>query len=128
MQKATPASVRLDKWLWAARFFKTRSLAAQAIEAGKVKVGGERVKKARTVAVGEDLSIRTGPYERVVVVRALSESRGAATIAASLYEETAASREARERIAAMNKAMGDALIKGKPTKQQRRQIDRFRGR
>lgn len=128
MEKATPASVRLDKWLWAARFFKTRSLAAQAIEAGKVKVNAERVKKARTVAVGEELSIRSGPYERVVEVRALSESRGAATVAANLYEETSASREARERIAAMNKAMGDALIKGKPTKQQRRQIDKFRGR
>ena len=120
--------MRLDKWLWAARFFKTRSLAAHAIEAGKVKVNAERVKKARTVAIGEELSIRSGPYERVVVVRALSENRGAATIAANLYEETAASREARERIAVMNKAMGDALIKGKPTKQQRRQIDKFRGR
>lgn len=120
--------MRLDKWLWAARFFKTRSLAAQAIEAGKVKANGERVKKARTIAVGEELSIRNGPYERVVVVRALSESRGAATVAANVYEETEASREARERIAAMNKAMGEAVIKGRPTKQQRRQIDRFRGR
>lgn len=120
--------MRLDKWLWAARFYKTRSLAAQAIESGKVKVNAERVKKSRTVAVGEELSIRSGPYERVVTVRALSEVRGAAPIAATLYEETAASREARERIAAMNKAMGDALIKGRPTKQQRRQIERFRGR
>ncbi|MGI8619844.1 MAG: RNA-binding S4 domain-containing protein [Gemmatimonadaceae bacterium] len=128
MEKSTPASVRLDKWLWAARFYKTRSLAAQAIDSGKVRVNAERVKKSRTVAAGEELSIRTGPYERVVVVRALSEVRGAAPIAATLYEETAASREARERIAAMNKAMGDALIKGKPSKQQRRQIDRFRGR
>lgn len=128
MEKATPASVRLDKWLWAARFYKTRSLAAQAIDSGKAKVNGERVKKSRTVAVGEELSIRSGPYERVVTVRALSEVRGAAPIAAALYEETAASREARDRIAAMNKAMGDALIKGRPTKQQRRQIDRFRGR
>ncbi|MDQ3515535.1 MAG: S4 domain-containing protein [Gemmatimonadota bacterium] len=128
MEKATPAAVRLDKWLWAARFFKTRSLAAQAIDAGKVRVGGERVKKSRMVSAGEELSVRGGPYERVVVVRALSEARGAAPVAATLYEETPASREARERIAAMNKAMGDALIKGKPTKQQRRQIDRFRGR
>jgi ribosome-associated heat shock protein Hsp15 len=128
MEKATPASVRLDKWLWAARFYKTRSLAAQAIDSGKAKVNGERVKKSRTVSVGEELSIRSGPYERVVTVRALSEVRGAAPIAAALYEETAASREARERIAAMNKAMGEALLKGRPTKQQRRQIDRFRGR
>lgn len=120
--------MRLDKWLWAARFYKTRSLAAQAIDSGKVRVGAERVKKSRTVAVGEELSIRSGPYERAVVVRALSEVRGAAPIAAMLYEETPASREARERIAAMNKAMGDALIKGRPTKQQRRQMDRFRGR
>lgn len=128
MEKATPASVRLDKWLWAARFYKTRSLAAQAIDSGKVRVNAERVKKSRTIAVGEELSIRSGPYERAVMVRALSEVRGAAPIAATLYEETVASREARERIAAMNKAMGEALIKGKPTKQQRRQIDRFRGR
>lgn len=120
--------MRLDKWLWAARFYKTRSLAAQAIDSGKVKVNAERVKKSRTVAVGEELSIRSGPYERVVAVRALSEVRSAAPIAAALYEETPASREARERIAAMNKAMGDALIKGRPTKQQRRQMDRFRGR
>ena len=120
--------MRLDKWLWAARFFKTRSLAAQAIDAGKVRVNSQRVKKARMIAVGEELSIRTGPYERVVSVQALSEVRRAAPIAATLYEETAASREARERVAAMNKAMGEALIKGRPTKQQRRQIDRFRGR
>lgn len=118
----------MDKWLWAARFYKTRSLAAQAIDSGKVKVNAERVKKSRTIAIGEELSVRGGPYERVVIVRALTEVRGAATIAATLYEETAASREARERIAVMNKAMGDALIKGKPSKHQRRQIDRFRGR
>ena len=128
MDEASHGPVRLDKWLWAARFFKTRSLAAQAIDAGKVRVNSQRVKKARMIAVGEELSIRTGPYERVVSVQALSEVRSAAPIAATLYEETAASREARERVAAMNKAMGEALIKGRPTKQQRRQIDRFRGR
>ncbi len=120
--------MRLDKWLWAARFFKTRSLAAQAIDGGKVYLNGERAKRSRAVAVGDELRIRSGPYERIVMVRALSEVRGAAPIAAGLYEETEASLAARARIAAMNKAMGDALIKGKPTKQQRRQIDRFRGR
>ena len=91
-------------------------------------MSGERVKKARMILAGEELSVRGGPYERVVVVRALSEARGAAPVAATLYEETAASREARERIAAMNKAMGQAVIKGRPTKQQRRDIDKFRGR
>src|SRR5437764_14974830 len=80
--------VRLDKWLWAARFFKTRALAATAIETGKVEVNGERAKRAKLLQVGDSLRIRLGPYYHVVTVRGLSEHRGPASIAATLYEET----------------------------------------
>ena len=91
--------VRLDKWLWAARFFKTRSLAADAIEGGKVQVNGERVKRAKTLQVGDAVQLRLGPYEHVVVVRQTSERRGPASVAQTLYEETAESRSAREKLA-----------------------------
>ena len=80
--------VRLDKWLWAARFFKTRALAATAIETGKVEVNGERAKRAKALQVGDSLRIRIGPYNHIVTVRALSENRGPAPVAAKLYEET----------------------------------------
>src|SRR5215218_1431268 len=86
--------VRLDKWLWAARFFKTRSQAAEAIEGGKVQVAGERVKRAKLVQAGDELRIRLGPYEHVVLVRGVSERRGPASVAAQLYEETAESKAA----------------------------------
>src|SRR3954471_4502944 len=88
--------VRLDKWLWAARFFKTRALAATAIETGKVEVNGERAKRAKQLQVGDSLRIRLGPYNHVVNVRAISEQRGPASVAAKLYEETAESVKARE--------------------------------
>src|SRR4030081_1537610 len=88
--------VRLDKWLWAARFFKTRSLAADAVETGKVEVNGERAKRAKQLQVGDSLRIRLGPYHYIVTVRALSERRGPASVAATLYEESAAGRKARE--------------------------------
>src|SRR5690349_11038955 len=91
--------VRIDKWLWAARFYKTRSLAAEAIGGGKVLVAGERVKPAKMLQVGDEVRLRLGPYEHVVVVRALSERRGPATVAATLYDETAESRAAREKLA-----------------------------
>src|SRR5574340_295217 len=87
--------VRLDKWLWAARFFKTRSLASQAVDGGKVHCNGERVKPARAVRAGDELRIRQGPYEITVLVRALSERRGPASEAALLYEETPESVAAR---------------------------------
>ncbi|HET6579879.1 MAG TPA: RNA-binding S4 domain-containing protein, partial [Gemmatimonadales bacterium] len=88
--------VRLDKWLWAARFFKTRSLAAEAVAGGKVQVNGERAKRARPLQAGDEVRVRLGPYEHVVMVRALSGRRGPAAEAAELYEERPESRAARE--------------------------------
>jgi ribosome-associated heat shock protein Hsp15 len=122
--------VRLDKWLWAARFFKTRALAADAIAGGKVDVNEADVKRARPVAVGDVVRIRLGPYEHVVVVKALSGRRGPAADAALLYEETAESRERRERVAWQLKH-ASALVhheKGRPTKRDRREIGKLKGR
>lgn len=119
-------AVRLDKWLWAARFYKTRSLAADAIEGGKVQVNGERVKRARTLAPGEEVRIRNGPFEHRVIVRALSARRGPASQAALLYEELAESREARERVAAYLRAQGEQGQAGRPTKKDRREIRRWK--
>src|ERR1700740_30966 len=91
--------VRLDKWLWAARFFKTRSLAADAIEGGKVDVNGDRAKRSKLVHPGDEVRVRHPPFEHVVRVLGVAERRGSATIAATLYEETVESRERRERVA-----------------------------
>jgi len=122
------ARVRLDKWLWAARFFKTRSAAAQAVDGGKVDVGGERAKRARLVQPGDVVMIRRPPYEHELVVRALSETRGPAKEAALLYEETPASREARERLAYQLKNAPTLTFQGvgRPTKRDRRVIDRLK--
>ena len=122
--------MRLDKWLWAARFFKTRSLAGEAIDGGKVQVNGERAKRAKGVGPGDEVRIRHGAYEHVLTVRALSERRGPATAAQLLYEETAASRDAREKLALQMKAMDMSFSHGagRPGKQERRQIDRARRR
>jgi ribosome-associated heat shock protein Hsp15 len=121
--------VRVDKWLWAARFFKTRSLAVEAIEGGKILVAGERVKPAKLVQAGDVVSVRLGPYEHVVTVRATSERRGPASVAATLYEETAASRAAREKLAEQLRMAPAAFVyeeKGRPTKRDRRELDKFR--
>jgi ribosome-associated heat shock protein Hsp15 len=122
--------VRLDKWLWAARFFKTRSLAADAIAGGKVQVNGERAKRARPLQLGDEIRVRLGPYEHQVVVRALSGRRGPATAAAELYEERPESRAAREAMALQLKTLHAAFVpeKGRPTKKDRREIDRLRRR
>ncbi|HEX6616681.1 MAG TPA: RNA-binding S4 domain-containing protein [Gemmatimonadales bacterium] len=122
--------VRLDKWLWAARFFKTRALAAEAIGGGKVQVNGARAKRARPLDVGDEVRVRLGPYEHIVVVRALSARRGPASAAAELYEELPASRAARERMAEQLKTLHAAFVpeKGRPTKRDRREIERMRGR
>jgi ribosome-associated heat shock protein Hsp15 len=122
--------VRLDKWLWAARFFKTRALAADAIAGGKVEVNEADVKRARAVNVGDVVRIRLGPYEHVVVVKAVSGRRGPAPEAALLYEETPESRERRERVAWQLKH-ASALFhhdKGRPTKRDRREIGKLKGR
>jgi ribosome-associated heat shock protein Hsp15 len=120
--------VRLDKWLWAARFFKTRSAAAQAVDGGKVDLGGERAKRSRNVQAGDVIIIRRPPYTHELVVRALSEARGPAKEAALLYEETAASREARERLAYQLKNAPALTFQGvgRPTKRDRRVIDRLK--
>jgi ribosome-associated heat shock protein Hsp15 len=122
-------AVRLDVWLWAARFYKTRSLAAQAIELGRVLVGGERAKRSRLVRVADELAVRHPPFERIVVVRGLSDMRGPAKVAAQLYEETAQSRAEREQLAAQLRALGPSAIRraaGRPTKKERRDLDRWR--
>jgi ribosome-associated heat shock protein Hsp15 len=122
--------IRLDKWLWAARFFKTRALAAEAVEGGKVQVNGDRPKRARPLQVGDELRIRLGPYEHIIVVRALSDRRGPATQAAGLYDETAASRSAREALSVQLKTLHSLFgpEKGRPTKKDRREIERLKGR
>ena len=126
----TADRVRLDKWLWAARFFKTRSLAADAIAGGKVQVNGDRVKRAKPVQIGDEVRIRQGPYEHQIVVRELSDRRGPAVDAAKLYEETPASRAARETMALQLKSLHAAFVpeRGRPTKKDRREIEKLKGR
>jgi ribosome-associated heat shock protein Hsp15 len=122
--------VRIDKWLWAARFFKTRTLAAKACDLGRVEFGGQRAKPAREVRIGDMLRVTTDGGEFQVEVLGLSEMRGPAAVAQTLYRETEASREARARLAEERKAMPrfEGLEGGRPTKRDRRQIGRLRGR
>jgi ribosome-associated heat shock protein Hsp15 len=118
--------VRLDKWLWAARFYKTRALAKEAIEGGKVHHRGDRCKPSKEPRIGDEYVIRTGFDERTVVVRALSAVRRGAPEAQALYEETAESQARREEAAAMRKAGALGVqTDGRPTKKQRRQIFRL---
>ncbi|MEO5816971.1 MAG: RNA-binding S4 domain-containing protein [Gemmatimonadaceae bacterium] len=121
--------MRIDKWLWAARFYKTRSLAAEAIGGGKVSVNGDGVKPAKMVQAGDEVRIRLGPYEHIITVRGLSERRGAASVAQALYEETAASITIREKLSEQLRMAPAAFVyeeKGRPTKRDRREIERFR--
>ena len=120
--------LRIDKWLWAARFFKTRSIAKTAIEGGKVHLDGQRVKVSREIAVGETLVIKQGWDEKEVVVLGLSTQRGPAPVARELYEETAASIEKRERESQARKAAGGAVARPtqKPGKHQRKALERLR--
>lgn len=122
--------VRLDKWLWAARFFKTRAQAAEAIDAGHVTVNDDRAKRSRLVTVGDRIRVRKPPFEQLVVVRGVSEQRGPATVASLLFDETTESRDARAKLAAQLKALGPPVFreKGRPTKKERRDIDRWRDR
>jgi ribosome-associated heat shock protein Hsp15 len=119
-----PGKVRLDKWLWAARFFKTRSLAKAAIESGKVHLDGQRVKVSKEITAGDTLQIRQGWDEKVVLVKQLSDQRRGAPEAQILYEETAASLAKREAQALARKAAGGMIDRPahRPTKKQRRQI------
>ena len=129
MDSDTSERVRLDKWLWAARFFKTRGLAADAIDGGKVEVNATRAKRAKMVQVGDEVCVRQSPFEHVVVVRGVSERRGPASVAATLYEETPESKAKREALATQIRSMpaGD-WESGRPTKRDRREIERFRKR
>ncbi|MDS4019076.1 MAG: S4 domain-containing protein [Candidatus Competibacter sp.] len=124
---AVEKRVRLDKWLWAARFFKTRTLAAEAVAGGRVHVGGQRVKPARVVRPGEILRIRRDLDEYTVVVRALSDRRQSAREAVLLYEETAESRQRREELGEQRhlQRLSSPASAGRPTKQDRRRIVRF---
>ncbi len=122
--------VRMDKWLWAARFFKTRTLAARACELGRIESNGQAAKPAREVRVGDLLQVKndSGDFQLEVVL--LSEMRGPAAVAQTLYRETEASRELRLKLAEERKAMPhfEALRQGKPSKRNRRELDRLRGR
>jgi len=125
--KTEASKLRIDKWLWAARFFKTRALAADAVECGKVLINDMRVKPAKAVGVDDLLVIRLGPYQYVVEVLALSDKRGPAPQAQKLYSETEESRKRREVLALELKAQAQNETRdGRPTKKDRRDIERFR--
>ena len=128
-EDSTVGRVRLDKWLWAARFYKTRALAAEAISGGKVLVAGERAKPAKLLQAGDEVRLRLGPYEHIVNVRAVSERRGPASVAVTLYDETDESRVAREKLAEQLRTAPGGFIyeeKGRPTKRDRRDLERLR--
>ena len=124
------AGVRIDKWLWAARFFKTRSLAGRACELGRIEANGQAVKPAREVRVGDLLRVKNPSGEFQVEVLGLSETRGPAPVAQKLYRETEQSRELRLKLAEERKMMPriESTREGKPSKRDRREIARLRGR
>jgi ribosome-associated heat shock protein Hsp15 len=130
VQQQSPTSVRIDKWLWAARFFKTRSLAARACELGRVQSNGQPAKPAREVRIGDMVRVTNDGGEFHVEVLQLSDVRGPASVAQTLYRETEASRELRIKVAAERKAMKqfEELPAGRPSKRDRRRIIQFRGR
>jgi ribosome-associated heat shock protein Hsp15 len=123
-------NVRIDKWLWAARFFKTRSLATAAVEGGHVEVNGERAKPAKQIRVGDELRIRLNQSTHVLHVRAFAERRGPAAQAKTLYEETEESRRERERLAEQRRLAPNSAYEegGRPTKRDRRDMSRFKRR
>ncbi len=123
--------IRIDKWLWAARFYKTRSLATDAVQGGKVELNGDRAKPAKTVGPGDEIRVRLGPYEHTVIVRGVAPRRGSARDAQALYEETPESLAARQKLAEQLRMAPAAFVwedKGRPTKKDRRQITRLRDR
>jgi len=123
-------SVRMDKWLWAARFFKTRTLAAKACELGRIQSDGQPAKAAREVRIGDNLRVSNDGGDFQIEVLLLSDVRGPASVAQTLYRETEASRELRQKVAAERKAMKqfEELPAGRPSKRDRRRIIQFRGR
>ena len=128
MEEAAPHKVRLDRWLWAARWFKTRALAVRALAGGKIRVNGERPKRARLIGPGDEVRIRRGPFEYHVIVRGLTEHRGPASAAERLYEETTASAKTRARLALALRHQPQISYegKGRPTKRDRREIERLK--
>jgi ribosome-associated heat shock protein Hsp15 len=124
------ARVRLDKWLWAARFYKTRALAVDAIDAGKVEVNGERSKRSKLVQLGDRIQIRMGPFEHLITVKGVSERRGPPSVAVGLYEESPESKKAREAMAIHVRAMNanTGYDSGRPTKKDRRDLERLKRR
>jgi ribosome-associated heat shock protein Hsp15 len=126
-RRAGDEQLRLDKWLWAARFYKTRGLAQQAIAAGQVRLAGDRVKPAHEVKPGNEIALRKGDFQWEVVVVALSERRGPADEAQKLYEETAASRAERERRMDLRRWGAEPArdLKGRPTKRDRRLLEQL---
>ncbi|WP_218138884.1 RNA-binding S4 domain-containing protein [Nitrosomonas sp. Nm58] len=127
MTKNDVEKFRIDKWLYAARFFKTRSLAAEAVERGKVHINGMRIKPAKMVAIGDMLTIRIAHYQYDIKVLALSNKRGSAAEAQKLYQETDASREARTALAEQIKMQSQQFYtKGRPTKRDRRKIEHLK--
>lgn len=121
--------VRLDKFLWAARFYKTRSISTEAIDGGKVRVNGDRVKPAKEVKAGDRIDLRAGDSEYTIVVKALADKRGSAEIARALYDETPESQAARSAATEKRRRFSDPAeeIFARPTKKDRRSLDRFRG-
>ncbi len=120
---------RIDKWLWAARFYRTRSRAGQAIDGGHVRLNGERTKAAKEVKPGDEVAVRIGELEWVVEVRAVSARRGPATAARQLYEERAQSKARRQSMVEARKSMPEPAsgLRGRPTKRDRRMLRRFTG-
>jgi ribosome-associated heat shock protein Hsp15 len=123
-----PDDTRIDKWLWAARFFKTRSQATAAVTGGKVEVNGESAKPSRVIKAGDRIRLRLGPVEYRLTVKAIGERRGAATVAQGLYEESPESVAERERVAAQRRFASAPAYeeKGRPSKKDRRELDRWR--
>jgi len=128
--KNMPQKIRIDRWLWAARFFKTRAVAADAVNGGKVHVNGQRVKSSRPIQAGDQLEITRGQIHSVVNVVALSDKRGPAKAAQMLYEETTKSIQERELRAEQRKLLNASMLKsqGKPDKHQRREIRKVSGK
>ena len=124
------AAVRLDRWLWAARFYKTRPIAVAAIDGGKVQVNGDRVKRSKSIKRGDQVRIRQDPYEYLLEVVDLAEKRGSAGVAATLYRESAESLAAREELGFRMRHAEPARLrtKGRPSKKQRRDIRKWKER
>jgi len=117
--------IRIDKWLWAARFFKTRQISIDAVNAGRVEVNGERVKPSKMVKAGDQLLLRKPPVEYLLTIKDISDKRGSATIAKTLFEESPESIAAREKVVADLREMPPPLFRGRPTKKDRRTLEQW---